>query len=282
LNYPFLGSKERDSETGLDYSLARYFASLQGRFTKPDAPLLDQNSKNPQSFNLFAYVRNNPLKFSDPTGESCYYYSGALLGCDGDKGLKVDGETLHYIDKKGKARTANLNFIKVQEEIGAGPGTIGDFALSMQLRAPAIKKGVAIVAAPYAIGGMIAGGGAALGWGGIGFGTTVTTLNIGQTVVTVDMAISWGLISSGGRLAQVLRQIQTQYSSINPKSLEQAVEVINRAVEAAGLEPGVQVSATATSKVLLNAGGAVTTVTSSGVITVVNAAGNVVLRLFPK
>jgi hypothetical protein len=152
----------------------------------------------------------------------------------------------------------------------------------MQLRAPAIKKGVAIVAAPYAIGGMIAGGGAALGWGGIGFGTTVTTLNIGQTVVTVDMAISWGLISSGGRLAQVLRQIQTQYSSINPKSLEQAVEVINRAVEAAGLEPGVQVSATATSKVLLNAGGAVTTVTSSGVITVVNAAGNVVLRLFPK
>jgi hypothetical protein len=32
-NYPFLTQKERDAETGLDYSLARYYSSLQGRFT---------------------------------------------------------------------------------------------------------------------------------------------------------------------------------------------------------------------------------------------------------
>ncbi len=31
-NYPFLTSKERDNETGLDYFLARYYSSGQGRF----------------------------------------------------------------------------------------------------------------------------------------------------------------------------------------------------------------------------------------------------------
>lgn len=29
-------SKERDNETGLDYFLARYYSSTQGRFTSPD------------------------------------------------------------------------------------------------------------------------------------------------------------------------------------------------------------------------------------------------------
>lgn len=28
--------KERDAETGLDYFLARYYSSAQGRFTSPD------------------------------------------------------------------------------------------------------------------------------------------------------------------------------------------------------------------------------------------------------
>ncbi|MGH9849010.1 MAG: RHS repeat-associated core domain-containing protein, partial [Blastocatellia bacterium] len=42
-------SKERDNETGLDYFLARYYSSTQGRFTSPD-PLefwmLDDDKEN--------------------------------------------------------------------------------------------------------------------------------------------------------------------------------------------------------------------------------------------
>jgi RHS repeat-associated protein len=56
-------SKERDAETGLDFFGARYFSSAQGRFTSPDPPLLDQHIGNPQSWNLYAYGRNNPLRF---------------------------------------------------------------------------------------------------------------------------------------------------------------------------------------------------------------------------
>lgn len=61
--------KERDAESGLDYFGARYFSSPQGRFTSPD-PLYFQAEmlSDPQRFNLYAYTRNNPLKFVDPTG----------------------------------------------------------------------------------------------------------------------------------------------------------------------------------------------------------------------
>ncbi len=62
--------KERDAETGLDYFGARYMSSAQGRFTSPDAPFADQNVGDPQSWNLYTYGRNNPLRYVDPTGNA--------------------------------------------------------------------------------------------------------------------------------------------------------------------------------------------------------------------
>ena len=61
-------SKERDAETGLDYFGSRYMSSAQGRFTSPDAPFADQHPGNPQSWNLYAYALNNPLRFVDTDG----------------------------------------------------------------------------------------------------------------------------------------------------------------------------------------------------------------------
>jgi RHS repeat-associated protein len=60
--------KERDIETGLDYFLARNYSSTQGRFVNADAPFADQSARDPQSWNLYTYVRNNPLRFIDPDG----------------------------------------------------------------------------------------------------------------------------------------------------------------------------------------------------------------------
>jgi RHS repeat-associated protein len=60
--------KERDIETGLDYFGARYYASIQGRFTSAD-PLLSSGAvESPQSWNRYSYVLNNPLRFIDPDG----------------------------------------------------------------------------------------------------------------------------------------------------------------------------------------------------------------------
>jgi RHS repeat-associated protein len=65
--------KERDTESGNDYFLARYYSSALGRFTTPDwsaktDPVPYAVFTDPQSLNLYAYVRNNPLTRIDADG----------------------------------------------------------------------------------------------------------------------------------------------------------------------------------------------------------------------
>jgi len=67
-HYKFTG-KERDAETGLDYFGARYYGNWLGRFLTPDKPFADQHPGNPQTWNLYSYVRNNPLRLVDDTGQ---------------------------------------------------------------------------------------------------------------------------------------------------------------------------------------------------------------------
>ncbi len=84
---------ERDSETGLDYAQARYFASAQGRFTSVD-PLLASGVKvNPKTWNRYAYALNNPLRLTDPSGlRACS--DASCWGNDEDDWLRnsFDGE----------------------------------------------------------------------------------------------------------------------------------------------------------------------------------------------
>jgi RHS repeat-associated protein len=66
-NYKFTG-KERDPESGLDYFGARYYASSLGRFLTSDPYMPSADVKDPQSWNRYAYARNNPLRYIDPNG----------------------------------------------------------------------------------------------------------------------------------------------------------------------------------------------------------------------
>lgn len=60
--------KERDVESGLDYFLSRYYSSTQGRFTSADPLQASGRATQPQSWNRYAYVLNNPLQLTDPAG----------------------------------------------------------------------------------------------------------------------------------------------------------------------------------------------------------------------
>jgi RHS repeat-associated protein len=61
-------SKERDTETGLDYFGARYYSNGLGRWVTPDAPFADQHLQNPQSWNLYMYAANRPTSLIDTDG----------------------------------------------------------------------------------------------------------------------------------------------------------------------------------------------------------------------
>ena len=60
---------ERDSESTLDHTLFRKYSSSLGRWTSPDpAGFLAADASNPQSWNGYTYVLNNPLALVDPSG----------------------------------------------------------------------------------------------------------------------------------------------------------------------------------------------------------------------
>jgi RHS repeat-associated protein len=64
---PKFTGKERDTETSLDYFGARYFSGAMGRFSSSDpGPYI---ATDPQTWNRYAYTRNSPLKYIDPTGK---------------------------------------------------------------------------------------------------------------------------------------------------------------------------------------------------------------------
>jgi len=71
-------AKERDS--GLEHLGARFMSSARGRFTSADLPFADWDPSDPQSRNLFAYVKQS-VEFVDPTGRACAVRPG---GKDGD------------------------------------------------------------------------------------------------------------------------------------------------------------------------------------------------------
>jgi RHS repeat-associated protein len=68
---------ERDSESGLDYMLARYYGAGLGRFLAVDPSASSVDPTSPQTFNRYTYARNNPLNRIDPDGATDIYIGGA-------------------------------------------------------------------------------------------------------------------------------------------------------------------------------------------------------------
>jgi RHS repeat-associated protein len=86
-DYKFTG-KKRDTETGLDYFGARYYSNGLGRWVSADwsatpVPVPYADFGDPQSFNLYSYVRNVPTSFVDPNGHD----------------LKIDPQLQASVDK---------------------------------------------------------------------------------------------------------------------------------------------------------------------------------------
>jgi RHS repeat-associated protein len=133
--YKFTG-KERDSESGLDNFGARHYASSMGRFMTPDpAGIAFSVLSAPQSWNLYSYVQNNPLKFTDPDGRECVWddgsfdskddaSTGSYAQCSAAGGHYFDPSTFTSgggQDWSSQANQGLADFIQRGEEAGPAP-----------------------------------------------------------------------------------------------------------------------------------------------------------------
>ncbi len=72
---------DSNSLTGLDWFRARYLSSAQGRFQSADPGNAGANPGDPQTWNAYSYVGNNPLSYTDPDGESFFsVFAGIFAG----------------------------------------------------------------------------------------------------------------------------------------------------------------------------------------------------------
>lgn len=60
--------QQRDSETGLDWFQVRHMSGAQGRFQSTNPRNAGAEAGDPQTWNGYAYVANNPLSIVDPSG----------------------------------------------------------------------------------------------------------------------------------------------------------------------------------------------------------------------
>jgi RHS repeat-associated protein len=124
--------KEHDAESGNDFFGARYYTSTMGRFLTPDNGS-GQDSGNPQSWNLYSYVMNQPTTATDPDGHDCIHINidtGEFEGFDpGDcdnsteekanSGIYVDG-TINTLQFNGSAGSLDFGYTDANGNVGAG------------------------------------------------------------------------------------------------------------------------------------------------------------------
>ena len=137
--YRFAGH-ERDQRSGYDFMHARYYASMAGRFFSVD-PGRDYDFSHPQSSNLYAYVRNNPLSRIDPEGRKVVLANVAtehavdllheleeITGLDlewEDGVLTVVGDPSKAVGGRAIARKDLLAAINAEEAISVRGGPLG-------------------------------------------------------------------------------------------------------------------------------------------------------------
>jgi RHS repeat-associated protein len=164
--------KERDTESGNDYFMARYYSSAMGRFMSPDwsakvMPVPYAKLDDPQSLNLYAYVGNNPLTRVDADGHDVIFRGNETQRNEefarntstlnsGEKALVSsqkgkDGQYHLRIDPKAAAayKGAHTNTFKFMAQAVKSPHTIG-----VQMAETATVNGKTINVASQAGGGL--------------------------------------------------------------------------------------------------------------------------------
>ena len=132
--------KERDTESGNDYFGARYYSSAMGRFMSPDwsgsaSPVPYALFGDPQTLNLYSYMRNNPLGGTDPDGHCgiCWdivMWAAQAIARDG--GVKPFAQNVGAGIAKGAGRQGMVLAAGLAEK--AVPGSIVNMSMNKSVQ----------------------------------------------------------------------------------------------------------------------------------------------------
>jgi RHS repeat-associated protein len=114
----------RDRATGLDYANARYYSSQIARFTTADPYGGSARGRRPQSWNRYAYVLNDPINHTDPSGleeVDWFEFIINLLGAGGGDG--GPGYEVASMDSEGGWVFHGQGTAEGGYDGGYGPGT---------------------------------------------------------------------------------------------------------------------------------------------------------------
>ncbi|MGH8553092.1 MAG: RHS repeat-associated core domain-containing protein, partial [Methylococcales bacterium] len=87
------GLTENDDATGLNHTWFRKNENQAGRWTSPDPYKGSMSVGNPQSFNRYSYVQNEPTNFVDPSGllmQTCELRGGEIVCFSSGGGYGAD------------------------------------------------------------------------------------------------------------------------------------------------------------------------------------------------
>ncbi|MGD9588460.1 MAG: RHS repeat-associated core domain-containing protein [Pyrinomonadaceae bacterium] len=108
---------ERDEETGSDFAEARYYTNALGRFSSTDPENYGAAVLDPQTWNGYAYVINNPSNFVDPDG-----LEYLICPTDGSRCYTHDDDLVRKAKKVGEYNWVGSRNSKT----GLDSGTIQD------------------------------------------------------------------------------------------------------------------------------------------------------------
>lgn len=89
----FLFTGKELDKSDLYYYGARYYDPLLSKFTQPDTII--QDVYDPQNLNRYAYARNNPFKYTDPSGHFWHIALGTAIGAVIGAGASMISQIWH-------------------------------------------------------------------------------------------------------------------------------------------------------------------------------------------
>jgi RHS repeat-associated protein len=253
--------KEHDWESGNDFFGARYYGETMGRFMRPDP---DQaagfdHMEDPQAWNGYAYVRNNPLRYADKDGENYTVcdtngkncadlnedqYKQYLQSLQGTNTTVNSAGQIQHTNDNGSVTNLGTATYYNEKDVQAAQQVVATQGLILNLGARMYIGGITGGAFGWAAGEFI--GGVAEGLSAANTAKTAATVELTShaAIRLAQRGITQAAVNEAVETAQAAGQVTTKIGQYGtPQNIYQGANGITVIVETQGSNAGKVITA---------------------------------------